>query len=117
MAEKYILKNSGTETVVKVYSNDSNGSTIDVALSEFAENGETVTHMEFKELFWTCRPNKSVTVHRVDVDDDLEGGYYFSNVGHWHFNNFNDGTYSTMPFRFTFDGPGTVIIRLKKIVA
>ena len=111
--EHYILKNSGTEVVVKVYTNDVNGGTHDMSLADFAENGETITNLVFKELFWTCRPNKTATVQRVD-GVELEGGYFFANTGHWHFNNFNDSTYSGLPFRFTFDGPGTVILRLAK---
>ena len=114
--EHYILKNSGTEIVIKVYTNDVNGGTHDIALAELAENGETITNLAFKELFWTCRPNKTITVQRID-GAELEGGYFFANTGTWHFNGFVDETYSNLPFRFTFDAPGTTIIRLKKTVA
>ena len=48
--EHYILKNSGTEVVVKVYTNDANGGTHDMSLADFAENGETITNLVFKEL-------------------------------------------------------------------
>lgn len=113
----YVLKNSGTEVVIKAYTNLANGETITFNLSEAAENGETVTGLSFRELFWTTRPGKHVTVQRVEAEDDLEGGYYFSNVGHFHFNTFVDSTYSQYPIRFTFDAPGTVILRMYKTVA
>lgn len=113
----YILKNSGTEAIIKAYTNEANGAVITVDLAQLSDNGETVTGASFRELFWTCRPNKSVTVQRVEAEDDLEGGYYFANVGHWHFNNFVDNTYSQYPIRFTFDAPGTVIVRMYKTVA
>lgn len=113
----YVVKNTGLEAVVKVYTNEQSGAVIDVPLSALAENGETVTAAGVKEVYWTAKPNKSVTIQRVEAVDDLEGGYYLSNCGHWHFLNFNDDTYSQYPFRFTFDGPGTVFIRLRKTVA
>lgn len=113
----YILKNSGTEVVIKAYSNQANGEVITVTLPQMADNGETVTGASFRELYWTCRPGKSITVQRVEAEDDLEGGYYFSNIGHWQFSNFIDNTYSAYPIRFTFDAPGTVILRMYKTVA
>ena len=114
--EKYILKNSASEAVIKVYASAMSGGTIDLALSELAENGETVTGLHLKEVFFSCKPNKSAEIHRVK-NGDLEGSYYLAQAGHWHFLNFNDETYSTYPLRFIFDGYGTVIIRVKKILA
>jgi hypothetical protein len=115
MAEKYILKNSPSEAVIKVYATSSSGGTVDVALSELAENGETVSAVHIKEIFWSMKPNKSAEVSRVD-GSDLEGTYHLSQTGHWHFNTFNDETYPGLPLRFVFDGYGTIIIRIRKIL-
>lgn len=115
--DKYVIKNSGKESVVKVYADASSGGTIDMPLSDLAENGETVTGATITEIFWTCKPNKSVDIHRVTGGGELEGSYYLANAGHWHFLSFNDESYSTLPFRFVFDGYGTVIIRLRKQTA
>lgn len=113
--DKYVLKNTGSQVVLKVYTNESNGGTVDVALSELAFNGVTPTTVGFSELFWTCRPNKTITVQRVETESDLEGGYFFANTGTWKFQDFEDKTYGGFPLRFTFDGPGTVIVRLSKV--
>jgi hypothetical protein len=113
--EKYVLKNSGNEAVIKVYASSSSGGTIDLALSELAEAGETVSSAEIKEMYWACKPNKSVDVHRVE-NGDLEGSYYLSGTGHWKYIDFIDATYKEYPFRFVFDGYGTVIIKVKKTV-
>ncbi len=114
--EYYVLKNSQTEAVIKVYETANSGGTSDIALSALAENGETVTDAYIKEIMWSCKPNKSVHLSRLSGAEE-EGTYYLANVGNWHFLNFHDETYSTLPFRFVFDGQGTVIIRVRKIVA
>lgn len=121
MATIHYLKRSKTEAVVKCYTTNSGGGTINVALSSIASNGETFNandaFVTIREIFWGSKKDKQIDVTRIVPSDPAgtHGHYFFINTGHYDFNGFVDDTYANSDIQITGDGAFHVILKLGKV--
>ena len=117
MAEIHYLKRDKNEAVVKVYSSQSAGETVDIALSDLVSSGETYTagdaNVTVKEIFWGVKPNKHIDVNRWDGVAS-HGHYYLVGANSHDFVGFVDNAYSDADIRMVSDGPFHVILKLSK---
>lgn len=117
MAEIHFLKRDKNEAVVKVYSSESAGETVDIALSTLIAAGETYTsgdaNVTLKQIFWGVKPNKHVDVNRYD-GVAAHGHYYLVGSNSHDFVGFVDNAYSDADIRMVSDGPFHCIIKLTK---
>ena len=117
MAEMHYLKRDKNEAVVKVYSSQSAGETVDIALSTLIAAGETYTagdaDVTIKQIFWGVKPNKNIDVTRWD-GAAAHGHYYLVGSNSHDFVGFVDNAYSDADIRMVSDGPFHCIIKLAK---
>lgn len=120
MANVHYLKRSHNEAVLKIYSTESAGQTIDIDLADLATDNETFDAnnaiVNIKTLHWGAKKNKQLDVTRLLSLDPLDthGHYYLTNTGNHEFVGFVDNTYSDKTIRCVSDGPFHLIIKLTK---
>lgn len=117
MSNIHYLKRSHNEAVVKIYSTESSGETIDLALSNLVAAGETfdsgTVSVTVKEVFWGCKAGKQIDLTRWDGVAE-HGHYYLLGAGFYEYTGFVDNVYSDRDIRVVLDGPGHVILKLTK---
>ena len=142
MAKLHILKNSETEAVVKIYTDNSSGEVIDISLENdlttdkqvyvagTVNNGvdETVdggyatydgSHAIITGVWWGAKDGKRVDIERIisTGPDVLHNHFYFIGAGYHDYKSagFADRIYANKDLRVTFaGGEGFAIIRLSK---
>jgi hypothetical protein len=122
MANVHTLKKTDEEVVLKIYSTESNGQTIQVELDsdDILLTNETydanTSKVTLKELFWGCKQNKHIDFSRVDdpVANTVHGHYYLMNSGSYDFVGFVDNVYSDGAIRVVSDGAFHMILKLSK---
>lgn len=121
MASIHFLKKTDTEAVIKCYTTDSSGATIDIALSTLAVNGQifnaNTANVAIQEMHWGAKANKQIDVTRSGIGGNtanVHGHYYFTNAGTHNFVGFVDNAYANSDIRIIGDGPFHVIIKLRK---
>jgi len=120
MADVHYLKRSHNEAVLKIYSTESAGQTIDIALSDLATPDETFDANEakvnIKSMHWGTKKDKQVDVTRLISADPVEthGHYYLMNAGNHEFIGFVDNAYQENDIRVISDGPFHIIMKLTK---
>ncbi len=139
MSKIHILKNTETEAVVKFYTMESAGETLDLSLSTWlttptqvyvagaGDSSEsdghfaqyTGSHVYITGIWWGLKKDKQLDITRI-----LNGGtglvhshYFFTNCGQHEFDHhgFADRVYADKDFRLVFDGPGHCILKLRKM--
>lgn len=138
MAKIHILKNSETEAVVKVYTTESAGETIDLDLETVLTTSKQVyvagagdgaetdghfaqytgSHVFITGIWWGLKKDKQLDITRLAADGvTTHAHYYLINAGQYEFDHhgFADRIYADRDLRFIFDGPGHCIIKLRKI--
>lgn len=117
MANVHYLKRSKGEAVLKIYSTESSGETIDVDLADLATPDQTFNAnnavVTFKEIYWGAKKDKQIDVTRAD-NGGFHGHYYLLNSGSYDFNGFVDDVYPAGNIRVISDGPFHVILKLNK---
>jgi hypothetical protein len=139
MSKIHILKNTETEAVVKFYTMESAGETLDLSLEtwltkptqvyvpgvgdsaetdgHFAEY--TGSHVFITGIWWGLKKDKQLDITRIidPVTPTLHSHYYFVNCGQYEFDHhgFADRIYAHKDFRIIFDGPGHCILKLRKM--
>lgn len=118
MASIHYLKRSNHEAIVKIYSVNPSGETIDLALSTLVADGETFdsgsVSVTVKEIFWGTKNNKHVDVTRWN-GVETHGHYFFINAGSHEFTGFTDDVYSERDIRVIADGEFHCILKLTKV--
>lgn len=118
MSNIHYLKRSHNEAVVKMYSVESAGETIDLALSNLATDDETfdanTASVTVKEIFWGAKKDKQIDLTRWD-GVETHGHYYLLGSGYYNYVGFTDDVYSDRDIRAILDGPGHVILKLTKV--
>lgn len=117
MANVHYLKRSHGEAVLKIYSTESAGQTIDIDLADLATPDETFNAnnaiVTFKELYWGAKKDKQIDITRAD-NGGFHGHYYLTNAGSYDFNGFVDNVYPSGNIRIIADGSFHVIMKLNK---
>jgi len=119
MANIHYLKRSVGEAVVKIYTTESAGDTIDLDIADLAIPDETfdanTASVCIKEIHWGCKKDKQIDISRKERGGvDLHGHYYLLNTGSYDFVGFVDDVYSERDIRVVMDGPAHVILKLGK---
>lgn len=137
MAKKHILKNTETEIILKIYTTESAGESIDISIQNdctkstqtyvapssvpVEADGHFVTDYTGSRayitgIWWGLKKDKQLDVTRIINGDvpTLHGHYYLIGAGFYEYGDFADRVYANKDFRLTFDGPGHCIIRLRK---
>lgn len=136
MSKIHILKNSETEAVVKVYTVEPSGESIDISLETWLTTPKQVyvagtndssesdghfatytgSHVFITGIWWGLKKDKQLDITRL-VNGTVHSHYYLINVGQYEFDHhgFVDRIYANKDFRLTFDGPGHCILKLRKI--
>lgn len=139
MSKIHVLKNSETEAVLKVYTTEPSGETIDISLQTWLTTPKQVyvaggndsseadghfaeytgSHVYITALWWGLKKDKQLDITRIidAVTPTLHSHYYLINGGQYEFDHhgFADRIYAHKDFRLTFDGPGHCILKLRKI--
>ncbi len=139
MSKIHILKNSETEAVVKVYTTEPSGESIDINLETWLTTPKQVyvagandsaetdghfaqytgSHVFITGIWWGLKKDKQLDITRIidAVTPTLHSHYYLINGGQYEFDHhgFADRIYAHKDFRLTFDGPGHCILKLRKI--
>lgn len=138
MSKIHILKNTETEAVVKVYTTE-NTDIIDLDLETWLTTPNQVyvagsndapetdghfvpnytgSHVFITGIWWGLKVGKQLDITRIidPVTPTLHSHYYLVNAGQYEFDHhgFADRIYAHMDLRFTFDGPGHCILKLRK---
>lgn len=119
MSAKHILKNTNTETVVKVYLDALGDVDIDLQTDILDSDREVLSgtqKVNIRGIYWTLRDGKEATVSRWN-GTNAEGETYLQGAGSLDFagNGFADNIYNTRDIRVTFTGAGTVFLHLSKV--
>lgn len=136
MAKKHILKNTETEIVFKIYTTEASGESIDISVQndctkstqayvvpdsipdESADGfwNYTGSRVYITGLWWGLKKDKQLDITRIinPTGPVLHGHYYLINGGVYDYKDFSDRVYANRDLRFTFDGPGHCIVRLRK---
>src|SRR5210317_32310 len=120
MANVHYLKRSHNEAVLKIYSTESSGQTINVSLSDLATDSETfnvnTASVTIKTIHWSAKKDKQIDLTRIVPEDPsgVHGHYYLLNSGNHEFTGFVDNTYSEKDLRVISDGPFHIILKLTK---
>jgi len=140
MSGLHILKNSETEVVVKVYTTNSSGESIDISLENdltkstqeyvtgTADIDEltdgsfanyTGSHVTITGIWWGAKAGKQIDISRIisTGPDVLHNHYYLIDGGHFDYkeHGFADRIYAHKDIRVQFlSGEGFVILRLTK---
>jgi hypothetical protein len=139
MSKIHVLKNTETEAVIKVYTTESSGETLDVSLSTWlttpkqvyvAGTGDsaetdghfaqyTGSHVYITGIWWGLKKDKQLDITRIlnAGTGEVHSHYYLINAGQYEFDHhgFADRIYANKDFRLVFDGPGHCILKLRKI--
>lgn len=139
MSKIHILKNSETEAVVKFYTTEPSGETIDFSLETWLTTSKQVyvagandsaetdghfaqytgSHVFITGIWWGLKKDKQLDITRIidPVAPTLHSHYYLINGGQYEFDHhgFADRIYAHKDFRLTFDGPGHCILKLRKL--
>jgi hypothetical protein len=121
MAQIHYLKRSHNEAVVKCYSTESSGATVDISLANLVSNGETfnanTAFVTIKDIYWGAKKDKQLDLTRIVPEDPsgVHSHYYFTNAGHHQFIGFTDDTYANKNIRIIGDGPFHMILKLTKV--
>ena len=137
MSKIHVLKNTDTEAVVKIYTT-LNTDVIDLDLETWlttptqvyvpgANDGSEVdghfaqytgSHVFITGIWWGLKVGKQLDISRIidPVAPTLHSHYYLVNAGQYEFDHhgFADRIYANLDIRFTFDGPGHCILKLRK---
>ena len=116
------LKNTPTETVLKIYRTNSNGGTVTIEPDsvKVANSGQRFvgnqSQLHIKEIYWGCKKDKQLDISRVNdpVANTVHGHYYLTNSGHYNYSGFTDNVYANCAIRIDGDGPFHVILKLHK---
>lgn len=121
MALLHVLKLTNTEAVLKCYITDANGGNVDISLANnltattqtWANNNANVG---IAEMYWGLKVGKQLDVTRIitPANNEVHGHYYLVNSGYYNFQGFVDNVYGSKDIRLIFDGPGHMIIKLRK---
>jgi hypothetical protein len=137
MSKIHILKNTETEAVVKIYTTESAGESLDLVLDTWltkptqtyvvgaSDAPETDGHFAeytgsgvfIAGLWWGLKKDKQLDIQRIiNGNGTVHSHYYLINAGFYDFDHhgFADRIYATKDMRFVFDGPGHCIIKLRK---
>ena len=139
MSKIHVLKNSETEAVIKVYTTEPSGETIDISLSTWLTTSKQVyvagandsseidghfaeytgSHVYITGIWWGLKKDKQLDITRIvdPVAPTLHSHYYLINGGQYEFDHhgFADRIYAHKDFRLIFDGPGHCILKLRKL--
>lgn len=139
MSKIHILKNTETEAVVKLYTTESAGETLDLSLETWltkptqtyvagsSDSSEIDGHFAeytgsgvfITGIWWGLKKDKQLDITRIinPTGPVLHSHYYLINGGQYEFDHhgFADRIYAHMDIRLTFDGPGHCILKLRKI--
>lgn len=122
MANVHVLKKTEQEVVLKIYSTESAGQTIqiqpdstDYILTD-RETYANTAEITVKEIFWGAKKDKQIDITRVDDPDanTVHGHYYLLNTGTYNFEGFVDNVYANGAIRIVSDGPFHIIVKLSK---
>ena len=138
MSKIHILKNTETEAVVKFYTTESAGETLDLSLEtwltkptqvyvpgvgdsaetdgHFAEY--TGSHVFITGIWWGLKKDKQLDIQRIiTAPSTVHSHYYLINAGQYEFDHhgFADRIYADKDLRLVFDGPGHCILKLRKM--
>lgn len=137
MSKIHILKNTETEAVVKLYTTESAGETLDLSLETWltkptqtyvagsSDSSEIDGHFAeytgsgvfITGIWWGLKKDKQLDIQRIINDSGtVHSHYYLINAGQYEFDHhgFADRIYATKDIRFVFDGPGHCILKLRK---
>ena len=127
MANVHTIKKTNREVVLKIYSTESSGQTIQIPLSANTIKLDSETYvpstssfqgstLTIKEIFWGAKKDKQIDLTRVDnaVANTVHGHYYLLNSGHYKFDGFVDNTYANGALRVISDGPFHLVLVLHK---
>lgn len=139
MSKIHILKNTETEAVVKLYTTEASGETLDLSLSTWltkptqvyvagaGDSSESDGHFAqytgscvfITGIWWGLKKDKQLDITRILNGGTglVHGHYYLINAGQYEFDHhgFADRIYADKDLRFVFDGPGHCIIKLRKM--
>lgn len=122
MSNKHTLKNSLQEAVFKCYLTGSSGGVVDISLEDdVCQASETFDASEvsvtIQEIYWGAKKDKQIDISRItDAGaNTVHGHYYLINSGFYDYVGFVDDVYSSKDIRILMDGPGHVIIKLRKV--
>ena len=140
MSKKHILKHTETEVVLKIYTTESAGESIDISLEnditkstqsyvtptsvpDESSNGLTIptytgSRVYITGLWWGLKKDKQLDITRIiTAPDTVHSHYYLINAGQYEFDHhgFADRIYAHKDFRLVFDGPGHCILKLRKL--
>jgi len=117
MATVHYLKRSKGEAVLKIYSTNSAGETVDVDLADLATPDQTFDAnnaiVTIKEIYWGAKKDKQIDITRAD-NGGFHGHYYLLNTGSYDFNGFVDDVYPGGNIRVIGDGKFHVVLKLNK---
>ena len=119
MANIHYLKRAGGEAVVKIYTTESAGETIELDIANLVADNETVdansAHVSIREIYWGAKKDKQIDISRKQRGgSDVHGHYYFTDSGSYDYTGFVDDVYPERNFQVLLDGPGHVIMKLIK---
>ena len=119
MASIHYLKRSHGEAVVKIYTTESAGATIELDIANLAHGVETFDAnnavVTIKEIYWGAKKDKQIDISRKDRGgSDVHGHYYFIGSGSYNFDGFVDDVYADRNIQVILDGPGHVLLKLNK---
>jgi hypothetical protein len=120
MANIHYLKRSHNEAVVKIYTTQSAGETIELDIANLVADGETfdanTASVTITEIFWGAKKDKQIDISRKDRGgSDVHGHYYLTDAGSYKYDGFVDNVYSDRNIQVLLDGPGHVLIKLTKV--
>lgn len=138
MSKIHVLKNTETEAVIKLYTTESSGETLDVSLNTWLTKPTQVyvpgagdapetdghlaeytgSHVYITGIWWGLKKDKQLDIQRIiTAPDTVHSHYYLINAGQYEFDHhgFADRIYADKDIRLVFDGPGHCILKLRKI--
>jgi hypothetical protein len=117
MADIHVLKLTEQEAVLKIYSTEASGTTMNIALSTLTRANEVFVNgtsgVSIKAMYWGLKQNKQLDVGRI-VNGSIEGHYYLANSGFYQYQGFTDTAYDHNDIRIVADGPFHLIVHLTK---
>ena len=119
MANIHYLKRAAGEAVVKIYTTQSAGATIELDIANLVAENETfdanTAHVAIREIYWGAKKDKQIDISRKQRGgSDVHGHYYFTDSGSYDFTGFVDDVYAGRNFQILLDGPGHVLLKLIK---
>lgn len=133
MSQVHVIKRTNTEVVLKCYTTNPSGSTIDIALDSNLITGSNEVYtsgkslLSVKALYWGTKSGKHIDITRIVPTTDPGGGdtewdpsgihshYYLMEAGSYEYKGFVDNVYSRFPIRMIGDGQFHCIMVLGKI--